>query len=212
MVAVTPVPESPIWVAGVINLHGKVIPVLNLRQRLGLSARQSVVDDHMLIVEALGQTIGIMVDQVTEILEVPQHQMETAPASLSRTLPTEAVIRRDGVLILALDVTWLLQIDGEIETIENLSEILAAEDQTIQDASQTERPDEDDLTQIKGIGEIYARRLKEGGVHSFAELAKSDPSSIADLLYMSGKRKFQVQKWIKQAAARLVKNTSLASI
>ena len=72
MVAVTPVPESPIWVAGVINLHGKVIPVLNLRQRLGLSARQSVVDDHMLIVEALGQTIGIMVDQVTEILEVPQ--------------------------------------------------------------------------------------------------------------------------------------------
>ncbi len=211
MVSITPVPDTPIWMAGVINLHGKVIPVLNLRRRLGLSDRQAVVDDHILIIQAQGQSMGVMVDQVTEVLEVPQHQMETASTSLSRTLPTEAVIRRNGDLILALDVTWLLQTEGELETIENLSEILAAENQTSQDASQIKKLNEDDLTQINGIGEIYARRLKEAGVYSFAALAKSDPNGIADLLHLSGKRKLQVQNWIKQAAARLVKNTRLAS-
>ena len=108
MVAVTPVPEAPPWVLGVIDMHGQITPVVDLRQRFGQPPKEPTLDDRLLVVQALEQTVALMVDEVTEVLEVPAHQVGPPAEPLSQSRPLAAVIRGDGGLILVLDATRLL--------------------------------------------------------------------------------------------------------
>ena len=117
MVAVTPVPEAPPWVAGVINLHGRVIPMLDLRQRFGQPSREPHPDDRLLVVQTLERTMALMVDEVTEVLEVLAHQVEPSYGFLPDSRPVAAVIRRDEDLILVLDAAGLVppEVDAEVQ-------------------------------------------------------------------------------------------------
>ncbi|HCM25411.1 MAG: chemotaxis protein CheW [Treponema sp. GWB1_62_6] len=76
---ISEVPDLPPYVKGVINLRGKVIPVVDLRLRFGMSER--VYDDRTCIVvsEIEGVTLGFLVDTVEEVLEIPESQVEPAP-------------------------------------------------------------------------------------------------------------------------------------
>ncbi len=116
MVDVTPVPEAPPWVAGVIDLHGRVIPVLDLRRRLGQPTKELHPDDRLLVVQAVERTMALMVDEVTEVLEVPGHQVEPPPDPVPKSRPLSAVIRRDEGLILVLDAVQLLPPGDDAET------------------------------------------------------------------------------------------------
>lgn len=108
MVAMARLPEGPSWVAGGINLHGKVIPVIDLRRRFGQPPREATLHDRLLVVRPLGQTVALIVDEVSQVLEVARDQVEPLayPLCLSRILA--AVIRREGELILVLDPEVLL--------------------------------------------------------------------------------------------------------
>jgi purine-binding chemotaxis protein CheW len=108
MVAIAPVPEAPPWVPGVISLHGQVVPVVDLRQRFGRPGREPDLNDRLLVVQALGQTAVLWVDEVTEVLEVPSAQVEPPPQPLSRSRPLAGIVRRDEELILVLDASRLL--------------------------------------------------------------------------------------------------------
>ncbi len=108
MLAVTPVPEAPPSVAGAINLHGRVIPVVDLRQRFGQQTREPSPDDHLLVVQAHERPAALMVDQVTELLEVPADRVEPPAEVLPGSPPVAGVIRRDEGLILVLDLAQLL--------------------------------------------------------------------------------------------------------
>lgn len=103
MAAVTPVPEAPPWVAGVINVHGQVIPVLNLRERLGHPPKAPGLEDRLLIVNVMRRTIAIMADQVTEVLEIPASDIEPAHDPLSHSRLAAALIRREEDMILVID-------------------------------------------------------------------------------------------------------------
>ncbi len=108
MVAITPVPQATPWVPGVIDLYGQVVPVVNLRQLFGQTSREPHPNDRLLIVQAQERTMALMVDEVTEVLEVPGHQVEPSPDPMPRSRPLSAVIRRDEGLILVLDPAHLL--------------------------------------------------------------------------------------------------------
>lgn len=108
MVAITPVPEAPPWMLGAIDLHGRVIPVVDMRQRFGQPPKEPVPNDRLLIVQTLERMAALMVDEVTEVLEVPAHQVEPPANPLFRARPLAAVIRRDEGLILVLDAARLL--------------------------------------------------------------------------------------------------------
>jgi purine-binding chemotaxis protein CheW len=108
MVAVTPVPEAPPWATGVIDLHGQVVPVVDLRQRFDQPPKAPALDDCLLVVQTQEQTIALVVDEVTEVLEVPAQQVEPPAEPLSRSRPLVAVVRRGEGLILVLDATRLL--------------------------------------------------------------------------------------------------------
>ena len=76
MQAITKVPGAPASVEGVINLRGKVTPVLDLRKRLGLPAGEENKGTRIVVVEVEGQDVGLTVDGVSEVLRIPVSVIE----------------------------------------------------------------------------------------------------------------------------------------
>ncbi len=76
---ITEVPDAPAYLVGVINLRGKIIPVVDLRKRLNLDGRERTKASRVLITENEGRLIGLLVDAVSEVLKVAPEAVE-APA------------------------------------------------------------------------------------------------------------------------------------
>ena len=68
MVAMEPVPEAPAWLAGLVNLRGRALPVMDPRARLGLPPRAPGLNTRLIVVEAGGRWLGLLADEVTEVL------------------------------------------------------------------------------------------------------------------------------------------------
>jgi len=79
MIEITQVPDSPPDVEGVVNLRGKVIPVVDLRKRFGLTSREQTIHTRIIVVELTNQTVGFIVDEVKEVLRIPSSVMEPPP-------------------------------------------------------------------------------------------------------------------------------------
>ncbi len=77
---VTPVPRAPPFVEGVIRLRGEVIPVLDVRRRLGLAVTPPTRKTKILIVKVAGRRLGLVVDEVTEVVRIPRADIRPAPA------------------------------------------------------------------------------------------------------------------------------------
>lgn len=83
MVEVTKVPKSPDFVEGVINLRGRIIPIIDLRKRFGLGARDHDKETRIIVVEISGMTVGFIVDSVSEVLRIPADTVEPPPPVVS---------------------------------------------------------------------------------------------------------------------------------
>ncbi len=79
MMNITAVPRMPNYVKGVINLRGKVIPVIDLRLKFGLDEIEHTEQTCIIVVDA-GQEIGIIVDTVSEVLDITRDNIEPPPA------------------------------------------------------------------------------------------------------------------------------------
>ena len=79
MMALTRVPQSPPEVEGVINLRGKIIPVVDLRKRFGMAQAEKSEQSRIVVVEVHGRTIGFIVDRVNEVLRISGKIVEPAP-------------------------------------------------------------------------------------------------------------------------------------
>ena len=79
LVDMTPVPNTPAYVEGVINLRGKVIPIINLRARVGLAAENRTKETRIIVVEVAQSILGFIVDSVEEVLRLPQDSIEPPP-------------------------------------------------------------------------------------------------------------------------------------
>jgi purine-binding chemotaxis protein CheW len=78
MQPITRVPKAPSFVEGVINLRGKVIPVIDMGKRFGLETPDRTKNNRIVVVDINGITIGIIVDAVTEVLRIPNESIEPA--------------------------------------------------------------------------------------------------------------------------------------
>ncbi len=113
MLDVTSVPNAPEYVDGVINLRGKVIPILNLRRRFGMERRERDKDSRIVVVEIAGKTIGFVVDAVNEVLRIPKSVTEPPPpivAGIQSDYVT-AVGKLEGRLLILLDLERVLSAD-----------------------------------------------------------------------------------------------------
>lgn len=76
---ITRVPRSPEFVEGVINLRGRVIPIVDLRRRFGLAAIAHDKDTRIIIIELNSLVVGFIVDAVSEVLRIPADTVEPTP-------------------------------------------------------------------------------------------------------------------------------------
>lgn len=110
MMMLTKVPNTPKFVEGVINLRGRIIPVIDLRMRLGLPHKDPDKDTRIIVVELEGTTVGFIVDQVSEVLRIPQSITEPPPAivgGINADFIT-AVAKLDNKLLILLDLNNIL--------------------------------------------------------------------------------------------------------
>ncbi|MEM1446295.1 MAG: chemotaxis protein CheW [Planctomycetota bacterium] len=111
MMAITRVPNSPPSVEGVINLRGRIIPVIDLRQRFGLTACENNADTRIIVVEvgALGRVIGFMVDRVNQVLRLSRDIVDPAPsvAGAANADFIQGVGKLDDRLLILLDLERL---------------------------------------------------------------------------------------------------------
>ncbi len=118
MMAITPVPRTPDFVRGVINLRGKVIPVIDLRLKFGLPYKEPDERTCVIVVEVLsdGRTVqmGIVVDRVNEVVDVKAGEVEPTP-SFGVALDTAFIL---GMAKVQGKVKILLDIDRVLTTSE----------------------------------------------------------------------------------------------
>ena len=111
---ITRVPRTPDFVRGVINLRGKVIPVIDLRRRFGMEAIASTGRTCVIVVRIYQNdspvTMALIVDAVSEVLDIRTEQIEDSP-SFGETVNTDYILGMgkcgDRVVVL-LDIDWVL--------------------------------------------------------------------------------------------------------
>ncbi len=79
MQKITEVPDMPEYVKGVINLRGKVIPIIDLRLKFGMEEREHDNRTCIIIVTAEARTLGFIVDTVTEVIDIPEKEIAPPP-------------------------------------------------------------------------------------------------------------------------------------
>jgi len=114
MQPITSVPQTPEYVKGVINLRGKVIPVLDLRLRFDMEATDYTERTCIVVVEIAGQSgtvmIGIVVDSVSEVLNIKGADIENTP-TFGTKLDTEYILgmaKMEGGVKILLDIDKVL--------------------------------------------------------------------------------------------------------
>lgn len=111
MVAVTRAPKAPMYVEGMINLRGRVIPVVSLRRRCGLLDKVYDLNTQLLIARADGRMMALMVDVVSEVLSIPADCVEPPDQIGADMEHLLAVGKLGDRLILILDPRTLLSDD-----------------------------------------------------------------------------------------------------
>jgi len=107
MVAITPLPDGAPWVAGVLNYRGRVIPVIDLRVRLGLPRREPDLSTPLIVVDAGPQPAALLVDEADEVLALPADAVQP-PDPVAAASPAVTALARHGKrLIVLLDAARL---------------------------------------------------------------------------------------------------------
>lgn len=117
MMDVTPVPRTPVFIKGVINLRGKVIPVMDLRLKFGMEAVEQTDETVIIVVNAHSMEMGIVVDKVSEVLDIAAESVEDSPA-FGTEVNTEYILgigKADGNVKLLLDIDKILTTQDVVE-------------------------------------------------------------------------------------------------
>lgn len=116
----TPVPKAPECVEGIINLRGKIIPVIDLRRQLSLQAVASSQDTRIMVVELGGRTVGCVVDAVKEVLTVTQEIIDPPPvAAVVEADYLEGIAKLSESLVILINLERAIGLN-EVDSIHHL--------------------------------------------------------------------------------------------
>ena len=113
---VTRVPLASREVAGVLNLRGRIVTVVNMRARLGMPKNEDGKPPMAVGVDLRGESYGLLIDQIGEVLKLPDDGREENPVNLDPRMAKLAggVHRLDGQLMVVLDVDRVLELSPEM--------------------------------------------------------------------------------------------------
>jgi purine-binding chemotaxis protein CheW len=118
MMTITPVPRTPEHIRGVINLRGKVIPIVDLRLKFGMDPIADTDQSCIIVVQTDGIEIGVVVDKVSEVLDIPGQDIEDTP-SFGTGVSTDYILgigKSEGRVKLLLDIDKALAAkDGTLD-------------------------------------------------------------------------------------------------
>ncbi len=108
---VTTVPQSPNYVVGVLNLRGRIVTILDLGKKLGLSQIESNKKNRNIIVRSQDELIGLMVDSISDVVTAEQDRIEPAPSNISGLKGKffKGVMKTQNALIGILDIEEVLK-------------------------------------------------------------------------------------------------------
>ena len=120
---ITPIPDAPDFLEGVINLRGSIIPVIDLRKRLKLLRPEDLDPDTWIIILTVeGRMTGFVVDQVTKVLNVPVESIKPPPDIVVAGLKSQyiqGVCKMDRRLLILLNFSRILMVD-EIKKLKSM--------------------------------------------------------------------------------------------
>lgn len=121
MIEITAVPNAPDFVEGVINLRGKVIPLVNLRKRMGMLPMQWDRSTRFIVVEFTNKVIGFIVDSVSEVLRISKDTIEPPPTMMTgiNSDYVTAVAKVQDRLLILLDLQKILT-QAETESLDKM--------------------------------------------------------------------------------------------
>jgi purine-binding chemotaxis protein CheW len=106
-------PDAPEIISGILNINGRIIPVADIRKRLGLAVHLTSPDDHFIIASAGKREIAIPVDFVTGVRELAPLQLPDAIEKLTSREHIRGVAKLEDDLILIYDLERFLSLDEE---------------------------------------------------------------------------------------------------
>jgi purine-binding chemotaxis protein CheW len=108
----TRVPMAPPEIAGVLNLRGRIVTLVDMRNRLGLSQRTDDASPMAIGVESRGESYGLLIDNLGEVLKLDDGKREPNPVNLDEALArvSAGVHRLDGQLLIVIEVDRILDI------------------------------------------------------------------------------------------------------
>jgi len=111
----TRVPLAPPEIAGVLNLRGRIVTLIDLRRRFGLGERKEGEDVMAIGVESRGESYGLLIDRVGEVVELDGVAREPNPVNLDQRLAqmSSGIYRLDDQLLIVVDVDRVLDIGSK---------------------------------------------------------------------------------------------------
>lgn len=120
VIAVTPVPEMPKSIIGVINLRGKIVPVMDVRIRFGLPTIETTEESCIIVVQHGSQLMGVLVDRVLEVDEIKSEQLDAVPFINEQ----ESTSFLSGMAKLERSVQLLIHVEHSFFQFSNLQQLI----------------------------------------------------------------------------------------
>lgn len=113
LLPITRVPRTREYVRGVVNLRGRVIPILDLKSIFGMAATEPTSETCIVVVEVHGNQLGILVDRVSEVADIGDEDIEEAPemGAGSHTDYLLGIAKSGGRVVLLLDLDRVLSME-----------------------------------------------------------------------------------------------------
>lgn len=185
---VTPVPNTPVYVNGIINLRGDIVVVVDLEKKLGLPTKEADKDSRIIIIEMENKdTLGMVVDSATEVLRIPVDKLQPAPEVIAEKIDSKhlegVAVLSDERLIILLDLRKVIA-ESDLDEFKQIKEEhagLAPDPHEIAESSNpTESKDEttaDEEEAVQQAEETSEDKMKEDSTSSGEETAVNEENN-----------------------------------
>jgi purine-binding chemotaxis protein CheW len=126
VVEITSLPKAPDIVLGVINMHGQIVPVLDIRKRFRLPQREIQLDNQLIIAQTSKRTVALLVDFVSDVVEISEEKIIAGEHILPGMEYVEGVVKTEDDMILIHDLEQFLSLQEEKALHESMEDLKPA--------------------------------------------------------------------------------------
>lgn len=159
MEPVTPIPDSPDFIEGVTNVRGEIAVVIDLKARFLLPTKEEAEEKHIVITEQEKTLFGLKVDEVTEVLRIPETDIKPTPELVTRIEEkyVRGVITLENRLIILLDLTNVLS-EEELTRLTELSRKHRAVEEIKRQKPQKEREEKVTTAELSKTKDVFKKQ------------------------------------------------------